>query len=151
MLRASKCDGGLASVWRACCSSMPVEVVLLTSLRAFRVSQVFWTFFSVMGGGVYFNEFKSLRPMGALGFSVGVLVVRTKFYLSAALFLVLTMCFSMHQGMSIRELCPSRIVTSTFFGWVAQTCIIFLDWRKFAIRFSPTRRVFLHAWITMLA
>lgn len=37
--------------------------------------QVFWTFFSVIGGGFYFEEFKSLEVLGGLGFALGVLVV----------------------------------------------------------------------------
>ena len=38
--------------------------------------QVFWTFFSVIGGGFYFEEFSSLKLLGGLGFALGVLVVR---------------------------------------------------------------------------
>ena len=37
--------------------------------------QVFWTFFSVIGGGFYFEEFHTLHFLGGLGFAVGVLVV----------------------------------------------------------------------------
>lgn len=40
--------------------------------------QVFWTFFSVLGGGFFFEEFKSLEALGAMGFAVGVLVVSCK-------------------------------------------------------------------------
>ncbi|CAM9789353.1 unnamed protein product, partial [Scytosiphon promiscuus] len=35
--------------------------------------QVFWTFFSVIGGGFYFEEFHTLHVLGGLGFAVGVL------------------------------------------------------------------------------
>lgn len=44
--------------------------------RLRRPSQVFWTFFSVIGGGFYFEEFKSLGLMDAIGFATGVSVVR---------------------------------------------------------------------------
>ncbi|CAN0569640.1 unnamed protein product, partial [Ectocarpus sp. 12 AP-2014] len=37
--------------------------------------QVFWTFFSVIDGGFYFEEFHTLHVLGGLGFAVGVLVV----------------------------------------------------------------------------
>lgn len=45
--------------------------------------QVFWTFFSVIGGGFYFREFKSLETLGAIGFAFGVLVVFLGVYLLA--------------------------------------------------------------------
>lgn len=36
---------------------------------------MFWTFFSVIGGGFYFEEFHTLHVLGGLGFAVGVMVV----------------------------------------------------------------------------
>ncbi|CAB1105483.1 unnamed protein product [Ectocarpus sp. CCAP 1310/34] len=45
--------------------------------------QVFWTFFSVIDGGFYFEEFHTLHVLGGLGFAVGVLVVFCGVYLLA--------------------------------------------------------------------
>eukprot|EP00903_Cladosiphon_okamuranus_P006855 g6677.t1 len=45
--------------------------------------QVFWTFFSVIGGGFYFEEFHTLHALGGLGFAVGVMVVFCGVYLLA--------------------------------------------------------------------
>lgn len=39
------------------------------------LGQVFWTFFSVLGGGVYFKEFETLRAFEIVGFATGVMVV----------------------------------------------------------------------------
>ncbi|CAM9275881.1 unnamed protein product, partial [Ectocarpus fasciculatus] len=47
------------------------------------VRQVFWTFFSVIDGGFYFEEFHTLHVLGGLGFAVGVLVVFCGVYLLA--------------------------------------------------------------------
>ena len=56
--------------------------------------QVFWTFFSVIGGGFYFEEFSSLKLLGGLGFAVGVLVVRRATVCNTLSFLLSAACFT---------------------------------------------------------
>ncbi len=47
------------------------------------VLQVFWTFFSIVSGGIYFEEFDEFSPGQMVGFSFGVLVVFIGVYMLA--------------------------------------------------------------------
>lgn len=57
------------------CLDPPVPVFCFACCCGGVRKQVFWTFFSVIGGGFYFEEFHTLHVLAGLGFAVGVLVV----------------------------------------------------------------------------
>jgi len=58
-------------------------LALFDGLFIIPVLQVFWTFFSIVSGGIYFQEFHSFAPGQMVGFSCGVLVVFFGVYLLA--------------------------------------------------------------------
>ena len=58
-------------------------LALFDGLFIIPVLQVFWTFFSIVSGGIYFQEFNSFAPGQMAGFSLGVFIVFVGVYLLA--------------------------------------------------------------------
>jgi len=62
---------------------MNTALSMFDGLFIIPVLQVFWTFFSILSGGIYFEEFDSFSPGQMCGFSFGVIVVFVGVYMLA--------------------------------------------------------------------
>lgn len=62
---------------------MNTALSMFDGLFIIPVLQVFWTFFSILSGGIYFEEFNSFTPGQMLGFTLGVVVVFVGVYMLA--------------------------------------------------------------------
>lgn len=62
--------------------------------------QVFWSFFSILGGGIYFEEFQELSDADLGVFTVGVLIVFTGVYIMAPKSTTMSTSLQQHSAAS---------------------------------------------------